>query len=210
MYEAIVITENEYLVWILEISLSAFKFKIFNTHDLPLINKISPRLLIFDFPSAHQDSNSIHNILKITSCPVMLIDSTKQQNISDTVNALKNGVGQLKDEITVEHQTAFILRQGLIFDIANHCIQNGNDRISLSTIEFKLLYCLVTSKKPLTSDELIDYLDTTGPAVLYVYIKKIREKIEENPCQPKILINERGKGYLLKSKEKHVLQESNL
>ncbi|MED1738592.1 winged helix-turn-helix domain-containing protein [Bacillus swezeyi] len=210
MYEAIVITENEYLVWILEFSLSSFKFKIFKPRDLSLLNKISPRLLMIDFPSTFPDSVSIQNVLKITSCPIMLIDSRKQQNISDTINALKNEVGHLQDDITLDKQTTFILRPGLIFDMANHCILNGKEKVPLSTTEFKLLYYLVISKEPITSDKLIDYLDTTGPAVLYVYIKKIREKIEKKPYEPKILINERGRGYLLKSMEKNAFQEINL
>lgn len=42
-----------------------------------------------------------------------------------------------------------------------------------------------------------DYLGTSE-GVLYIYIKKIREKIEENPSNPVTLLHVRGKGYILR------------
>ncbi|MDG0875974.1 helix-turn-helix domain-containing protein [Paenibacillus thiaminolyticus] len=38
----------------------------------------------------------------------------------------------------------------------------------------------------------------TSEGVLYIYIKKIREKIEENPSNPVTLLHVRGKGYILR------------
>lgn len=50
----------------------------------------------------------------------------------------------------------------------------------LSTTEFKLLYLLANNiGETFTVNELIDYIEITGISTLYVYIQKLREKIEK-------------------------------
>jgi len=88
------------------------------------------------------------------------------------------------------------LAPGVYFDIARLCIKKNNEYFNLSTIEFKLLYFLKKNIGSMfTAEELIDYLELSGLSSLYVHIQKLRHKIEENPCNPHILVNQRGKGY---------------
>ena len=76
---------------------------------------------------------------------------------------------------------------------------NGRD-VKLSPTEYKLLYELVTNagRVVLHQDLLArvwgrEYRDETE--YLRVYIRYLRQKIEEDPSQPKLILTEPGVGY---------------
>ncbi|WP_127485950.1 winged helix-turn-helix domain-containing protein [Paenibacillus ehimensis] len=90
-----------------------------------------------------------------------------------------------------------MLTDQTFFDIASHCIYTNGEVRLLSTLEFKLLYYLTQNAgKHVPANELVDYLGTSE-GVLYIYINKIRSTIEPDPQKPTVLLNERGKGYIL-------------
>lgn len=81
-------------------------------------------------------------------------------------------------------------------------ITKGSEKLKLSSQEYKLLIILMSNPKVLMSrDEILQkliegagaYYDTN---TLSVYIKRIREKIEENPSEPEYILNKRGLGYI--------------
>ncbi|MGX1829315.1 winged helix-turn-helix domain-containing protein [Paenibacillus taichungensis] len=91
------------------------------------------------------------------------------------------------------------LTKEVFFNITGHCIGKDSRCTPLSSTEFKLLFLLVRNRgKIFSSHELLDQLDLPGLATLYVHIQNIRSKIEKNPHDPQILINHRGRGYLVK------------
>ncbi|HLZ10138.1 MAG TPA: response regulator transcription factor [Chloroflexota bacterium] len=78
-------------------------------------------------------------------------------------------------------------------------VANGKD-VKLSPTEYKLLYELVTNagRVVLHQDLLAkvwgrEYRDETE--YLRVYIRYLRQKIEEDPSQPKLILTEPGVGY---------------
>ena len=79
-------------------------------------------------------------------------------------------------------------------------IKEGNE-IFLSSLEYKILLILATNKGVVFSREeiLANIWDVEGDYVndntLTVYIKRIREKIEDDPAVPKIIKTVRGLGY---------------
>lgn len=78
--------------------------------------------------------------------------------------------------------------------------KNGNE-IFLSALEYRLLLLFLSNKgKLLTRDQLADELWTVsgefiGDNTLNVYIKRLRDKIEDDPQHPEILKTVRGLGY---------------
>ncbi|MED3539352.1 winged helix-turn-helix domain-containing protein [Bacillus toyonensis] len=133
--------------------------------------------------------------------PIIVVNSKNKASIKNLLESFNlkgfsNNI-DLFDKEENYYRSKFHLKPNLIFDIANHCLCRNNENIVLSAFEFKLLYLLVTCEEPIPVNRLIDDLNTTSPGVLYVYIKKIREKIEENPNDPRILINIRGRGYFI-------------
>lgn len=81
-------------------------------------------------------------------------------------------------------------------------IQNGTE-IFLSALEYRLLLIFFQHKgMVLTRTTLLEEIwDIAGEYVndntLTVYIKRLREKIEENPSEPKLIRTIRGMGYKL-------------
>ena len=80
--------------------------------------------------------------------------------------------------------------------------KNGS-RVFLSALEYHLLLVFISNPNHiLTRDRLLDELwDAAGEFVndntLSVYIKRLREKIEDDPADPQIILTVRGTGYRL-------------
>ena len=78
---------------------------------------------------------------------------------------------------------------------------HGNDEIPLTPAECRLAYLLMSNpNRTLTRTQLLSKLwDSAGDFVdentLTVYIRRLREKIEDNPSSPKIILTVRGVGY---------------
>jgi DNA-binding response OmpR family regulator len=70
-------------------------------------------------------------------------------------------------------------------------------------LEYRLLLVFLSNRKNiLTRNRLLDELwDAAGEFVndntLTVYIKRLREKIEDDPANPQIILTVRGTGYKL-------------
>lgn len=79
----------------------------------------------------------------------------------------------------------------------------GKQEVALTAMEYRLLLVFVQNAgKVLSRNQLLEGIwDVTGDFVndntLTVYIKRLREKLEENPQSPTIIKTVRGLGYVL-------------
>ncbi len=100
--------------------------------------------------------------------------------------------------------------QNLTVDMVNGLVKKDGRELFLSPLEYRLLLLFINNPKTiLTRDRLLDELwDAAGEFVndntLTVYIKRLREKIEDDPASPKIIRTVRGTGYRLG--ERHAAQ----
>jgi DNA-binding response OmpR family regulator len=92
-------------------------------------------------------------------------------------------------------------------DPKSHTVLLKKRPVELTPIEFRLLYTL--ARKPghvFSADDLLCNVWGTEyvgqPQVVYVHIRALRTKLENNPNQPDRIVNVRGVGYKLVSKEK--------
>lgn len=140
----------------------------------------------------------------ISPLPIFIFDLSKKDIYKDRLH--KNALIQLSkpvidifsyfsNEEEQKYADYIEITPFLAFDVEKHCIKKYDEVIQLSCIEFKLLYLLVRSKEIESSQKLMDKLELSSLATLYVHIQNIRIKIEENPKKPLILVNCRGKGY---------------
>ena len=108
------------------------------------------------------------------------------------INAVQRRIGQ-----TTQNIPAYI------FDSAKQTVEIRGEIVSLTRNEWRLLYALwQNAGQTLTKERLLETLwDIDGEFVdentLAVNIRRLREKIEENPSAPAIIENVRGVGYRL-------------
>jgi DNA-binding response OmpR family regulator len=116
------------------------------------------------------------------------------------VKAVLRRTGQSVDEKSPSQQGIQI--DDLMIDPAAHSVNLAGRLIDLSPREFDLLYALAQETgRVLSSEELLARVwgaEFAGePQVLYVHIRWLREKLEENPQQPRRILTIRGVGYKL-------------
>lgn len=93
--------------------------------------------------------------------------------------------------------------ENLTVDIDKAIVKKKNEEIFLSALEYRLLLIFLNNRgMVLTRNKLLeDIWDASGEFVndntLTVYIKRLREKIEDNPLEPQIIKTIRGFGYRL-------------
>ena len=93
--------------------------------------------------------------------------------------------------------------QGLSVDTSNGTVSRNGSEIFLSALEYRLLLVFINNPRSiLTREQLLDELwDAAGEFVndntLTVYIKRLREKIEEDSSCPRIILTVRGTRYRL-------------
>lgn len=91
----------------------------------------------------------------------------------------------------------------LHIDTASGIVTKNGGEVFLSALEYRLLLVFINNPKSiLTRGRLLDELwDAAGEFVndntLTVYIKRLREKIENDPANPQIILTVRGTGYRL-------------
>jgi DNA-binding response OmpR family regulator len=90
----------------------------------------------------------------------------------------------------------------LVIDPAAHTVQIDENPVELTAREFALLHTLaLEAGKVISIDDLIarvwgaEFLGE--PQVVYVHIRWLREKIEDDPQKPQRILNVRGVGYKL-------------
>ena len=101
-------------------------------------------------------------------------------------------------------------RTGQAFEVCDLCVDTASGvvtkygrEIYLSALEYRLLLIFMNNPKNIiTRSRLLDELwDAAGEFVsdntLTVYIKRLREKIENDPANPQIILTVRGTGYRL-------------
>ena len=90
----------------------------------------------------------------------------------------------------------------LVIDPAGHTVTIAGEEVDLTAREFDVLHTLaLDAGKVVSIDDLIARVwgaefagETQG---VYVHIRWLREKIEDDPKHPERLVNVRGKGYKL-------------
>ena len=89
----------------------------------------------------------------------------------------------------------------VVVDTEKGTAMKNNKDLFLSALEYRLLLAFINNRGiVLTRERLLDSMwDVAGTYVndntLTVYIKRLREKIEDDPAEPKIIQTVRGIGY---------------
>lgn len=96
-----------------------------------------------------------------------------------------------------------IIYKNIKVNIKQAKVYKDGEHIFLTTLEYKLLLILLENRgKILSRDKILSLIwdvseEFVNDNTLSVYIKRLREKIEINPNEPKIIITVRGQGYMI-------------
>ena len=97
-----------------------------------------------------------------------------------------------------------LLKEGSItVDTVKGIVYRNGEELALSALEYRLLLIFFNNKGVVLSRGrlLLEIWDVAGEFVndntLTVYIKRLREKIEEDPSHPELIKTVRGMGYRL-------------
>jgi two-component system, OmpR family, phosphate regulon response regulator PhoB len=97
--------------------------------------------------------------------------------------------------------------RGLQIDPSSYRVTRDSKPVTLSTLEFRLLYYLASRpNRVFTRDQLLDAVWGTErfvtPRSVDVYVRRLREKIEMDPDHPALLKTVRGAGYMFEGAAK--------
>ena len=181
----------------------------------------NPALVVLDLMLPDMDGYEVcRRIREFSTVPIIMLTARREQ--SDMVSGLDSGAddyltkpfdaGELLARVRAQLRRSSFMEQrhqqppfalgGLSIDFAQHRVRVGDRDVGLSPTEYRLLYHLATNAgRVLIQEELLrrvwgaDYLDE--PEVLRVYIRRLRQKIEEDPSSPRYVLTRPGVGYTM-------------
>ena len=97
-------------------------------------------------------------------------------------------------------EKSILSHEGLVLNLEKRTVTLNHRPVQLTPHEYKLLWALMASPgRVFTRDELLDHLYPHGEAVIDrvidVHIGKLRQKIEDDPSNPRYIQTVRGLGY---------------
>ena len=111
-------------------------------------------------------------------------------------------LSRIKNVLRLTGSTGKTAKLGdVVVDTEKGTAMKNNKDLFLSALEYRLLLAFINNRGiVLTRERLLDSMwDVAGTYVndntLTVYIKRLREKIEDDPAEPKIIQTVRGIGY---------------
>ena len=184
---------------------------------LRLFASLDPDIVVLDLGLPDMDGKAVIGQIRQTSqVPIIVLSARDAEE--EKIAALDLGandyvvkpfaIGELLARIRaclrnlpVEHGKAVTLRLGAItIDPARHLITKGDDVLRLTPKEFDLLALLARHPgRVLTHRHILEKV--WGPAhhedvaYLRVFIGQLRQKIEDIPSEPKLILTEPGIGY---------------
>ena len=178
-----------------------------------------PNLVLLDANMPRMDGWEVcHRIRDMSDIPVIMV--TVNGKTSDLLRGFELGaddyvtkpldfsellarIGAILRRCAIEVQeedTKGFQDGELEIDWRSHQVYVRGGVVKLSPTEFRLLSCLVKNRGWIVTHEQL-LQKVWGPnyvgdkSFVKLYIRYLRQKIEEEPCEPKLILTERGVGY---------------
>ncbi|KEQ22436.1 response regulator transcription factor [Paenibacillus tyrfis] len=108
---------------------------------------------------------------------------------------------QLRKQARLDASSAILTSENIKIDTSQVKVYKNHESIPLTNLEYKLLLTfMMNAHKALKRDEILLKI-TVGDDVFFdentlsVYIKRLRDKVEDDPKNPQFIITQRGLGY---------------
>lgn len=182
---------------------------------LSIFNQEKPDLVLLDVMLPGEDGVSVCKKIRVESgVPIIML--TARGETEDVVLGLEAGADDYMvkpfqpSELTarVKARLRPLADNGantvnigpLVLDIQGHEVKRGDQIVSLTPLEFKLLYTLASKPNLVFSREMLldqvwEYDYKADTRLVNVHVQRLRAKIEDDPDNPKIVTTVRGIGY---------------
>lgn len=195
-----------------------FQIKVATTsaHSMDILSCESVDIVLLDISSAESGYPLCHTIKEQFDIPVIIISPLDDEQ--SVVTGLDMGgddyitkpfsnrelLSRVKSVCRRGNKSRYILEyKNIRVDTIKGLVTKDGRELFLSALEYRLLLVFLSNKGRVLSREILleEIWDIDGGYVsdntLTVYIKRIREKIEDTPSTPQIIKTVRGKGYRL-------------
>ncbi len=215
----LVVDDDEALAEMIGIVLRNDEYEPSFCHDgaaaLEAFRRTRPELVLLDLMLPGMDGIEICRLIRAESdVPVIML--TAKSDTADVVRGLEAGaddyvpkpfkpaelVARVRARLRGgERQVPEVISMAdLTIDIAGHSVRRGDERISLTPLEFDLLVAL--ARKPwqvFTREMLLEqvwgYRHAADTRLVNVHVQRLRSKVEKDPENPEVVLTVRGVGY---------------
>ena len=218
MSKILIVEDDISIIRTLEAYLSSEGFETFSVSGeleaLSVIENEIIDLLLLDISLAEGNGFAVCEAAKERGLPVIFLTASGDEN--SVVRGLDMGaddyiakpfrprelVSRIRSVLRRSGKTKSVVILGSVsVDAEKGIVSKCGTEINLSALEFRLLMAFVNHRgKLLTRNALLEEIwdaggDFVNDNTLTVYIKRLREKIEDDPQKPKIIKTVRGLGY---------------
>ena len=127
----------------------------------------------------------------------------KPYSLRELISRIRALLRRAYGDLSTRSQSEQIVLGDIVLDLGRLQVYRGDSLVDLTPTEFRLLRYLATNpNRPLSRDTLIDavwgYDSSIGShRTVDVHIRHLREKLEDNPAEPRWIVTVRGMGYKL-------------
>ncbi len=183
---------------------------------LQVIAEVRPDLMVLDLAMPHRDGLSVlEEVRRRSDLPVIVLTARGLEG--DRIRGLELGADDyitkpfspreltarveavLRRSRPVAARKGTVDRGGLHIDLGRRQVVRAGNEVHLTPTEFRLLAELATSTAALRSEDLLT--SVWGPEYqrethyLKVYVGRLRDKLEDDPARPRLIVTVRGVGY---------------
>ena len=174
----------------------------------------SPDLVLLDIMLPGQSGIDVCNQIRaISGVPIIML--TAKGDTEDVVVGLEAGaddyvvkphngaelVARVRARLRPLTDDAAVVAIGpLSLDPKSFEVRRGEEPVSLTPLEFKLLHTLASKPQQVFSREMLleqvwGYQYKADTRLVNVHVQRLRSKVEDDPENPKIVMTVRGHGY---------------
>ena len=174
----------------------------------------SPDLVLLDIMLPGQSGIDVCNQIRaVSGVPIIML--TAKGDTEDVVVGLEAGaddyvvkphngaelVARVRARIRPLTDDAAVVAIGpLSLDPKSFEVKRGEEPVSLTPLEFKLLHTLASKPQQVFSREMLleqvwGYQYKADTRLVNVHVQRLRSKVEDDPENPKIVMTVRGHGY---------------
>ena len=221
----LIVDDEKAIVDILKFNLQKEGFNTLSAYDgqegLRLAREASPDLILLDVMLPHIDGFEVCRTLRAEgdNVPIILITAreeetdkvfglelgaddyiTKPFSLRELVARVKTNMRRARSAETPRDGGEVMRRRDLLIDLERHAVFKNGEELDLTQREYELIKFLAAEPgKVISRQELMSEVwqyDYYGDLrAVDVAVRRLREKLEDNPAEPEYVITKRGAGY---------------